>query len=100
MAESVCFGVSIYRTHAILSFRGRVAQLVRASALHAEGPGFEPLHAHQNHSPLFADLDHFATHSRLQFPHRTFLGYVILQGVVHAHIWPAVACHAAYLERS
>ena len=28
--------------------RGRLAQLARASALHAEGRGFEPLSAHQN----------------------------------------------------
>ncbi len=35
---------------------GRLAQLVRASALHAEGRGFEPLAAHQSHTYLFSSL--------------------------------------------
>ena len=32
---------------------GRLAQLARASALHAEGRGFEPLSAHQIIIPTF-----------------------------------------------
>ncbi len=50
LAINVCFhdmiGMHFDSTVVEIRFRGRLAQLARASDLHSEGRGFEPLIAH------------------------------------------------------